>query len=91
MWSLCSLLTPIGQGQNSLFDPLVDPAAFEATLSSQAPGDPKASSMRLGVQGAEHSSAFWISEENLTPASSHNQGAWVKRQEATVKEWPLAC
>jgi len=33
--------------------------------------------------------ALIIPKVNLTPAS-HNEGEWVKRQEAPVKEWPLA-
>jgi len=68
---------------------LFDPAAFEASLSGQASGDPKASSILLGVQGGELSSALLISEVNLAQDSSHNQGAWVNRQEATATEWPL--
>ena len=71
-------------------EPLFDPAAFEASLSVQAPGDPKVPSFRLGVQGGELSSALLISEVNLSQDSSHNQGVRVKRKEGTVTEWPLA-
>jgi len=63
---------------------LFDPAAFEATLSNQAPGDPKASSIRLGVQGGEHSSTFLISEGNLRAYLVHQ--SWNGMESEMIPE-----
>ena len=51
-----------------------DPAVFEASLSGQVSGDPKAPSVRLSVQEGELSSALLSSEMYLAQDSSYNQG-----------------
>ena len=66
----------------------MDPAAFEANISSQDSGKLKVSSNSLGEKGGDPSPTFVLSEGNKSPTLFHNQ-EWDKELEASGKEWPL--
>jgi len=68
---------------------VLDPAAFEANLSSQDPGNLKVSSIQVGEKVGDLSTTFILSEGNKSLVLPHNQGEWDKEMETSVKRWPV--
>ena len=67
----------------------MDPAAFEANLCSQDPGNHIVFRNQPGEKLCDPS-PYMLTEGIKSPVLFHNQGERDKEVEASVREWPLA-